>query len=149
VVTLASGAAAFLLAVDASRVYYTGNGIVTVPIAGGTPVTLAADSQGAHGMAIDGTSVYWTDEATSSVEKIAKAGPASVPTVLASVLGTGIAVDGTNVYFATGSVVAQVPVGGGPMLIIANGQSPEGVAVDATSVYWTDSLAGTVMKVFK
>ena len=38
----------------------------------------------------------------------------------------------------------KVPVGGGSVTTLASGRHPIGIAVDATSVYWTAS--GAVMK---
>ena len=47
-----------------------------------------------------------------------------------------------------------VPVGGGSTATLASGQnmgvcSPQGIAVDGTSIYWADYGAGTVMKLAK
>jgi len=65
-------------------------------------------------------------------------------------------VDGTNVYWtdevASGTVM-KVAVGGGTPVTLATGQDhPYGIAVDATSVYWTNvgssvEYSGSVMKV--
>jgi hypothetical protein len=44
----------------------------------------------------------------------------------------------------------KVSTGGGTPTTLASGQSsPSAIAVDATSVYWTDSGSGTVMKLPK
>ena len=41
----------------------------------------------------------------------------------------------------------KVPLGGGSPTTLASGQSqPYRLAVDATSVYWTNHASGTVMK---
>jgi len=86
---------------------------------GGAPTTLASGHPG--DIAVDATSVYWTDFDTSS--------------------GSG----GSN------GTVMKVPVGGGPPTILASGQNwLDGIAVDATSVYWTtDNSNGDGMLLMK
>jgi len=59
-----------------------------------------------------------------------------------------IAVDADNVYFADVTGVTSVPIGGGkPTMLFAGLTSAQGLAVDSRYVYWTDSAAGTVMRV--
>ena len=51
----------------------------------------------------------------------------------------------------TDGTVMKVPLTGGPATVLAAGQAnPQGIVVDATSVYWVNSpegcAAGSVMK---
>ena len=56
-----------------------------------------------------------------------------------------LAVDKTHVYWLNGgggvtpASVMRVPIGGGTPTQLANAQSPSGIALDATSLYWSDS----------
>jgi hypothetical protein len=53
-------------------------------------------------------------------------------------------VDGTNVYWVDygSSVVMQKPLAGGSAVTVASGQDyPVGIAIDATSIYFTNSDA--------
>jgi hypothetical protein len=160
------------MVVDATNVYWATNAlfamagapgqpsptavgaVMKVPIAGGNSMTLASNLSPVD-IAVDGTSVYWTnglESESGTVMKVAIDG--GVPTTLASGLPepADLAVDGTYVYWTEGTSVGgvtgsvkRVPVGGGTPSTIASQQAgPYGIAVDATSVYWTNNAGGTV-----
>jgi hypothetical protein len=72
--TLAALAVPAAITVDATNVYWVEalGSVKKVPLAGGTPVTLAAAPNNPGGIAVDATSVYWTDSAGGTVLKTAK-----------------------------------------------------------------------------
>ena len=65
----------------------------------------------------------------------------------------GIVVDASYVYFtcfASDGTVRKVGLAGGPVVTIASAQNQPGyMAMDAKSLYWTNSGSGTVMKLAK
>ncbi|HEX8791815.1 MAG TPA: hypothetical protein VF765_12765 [Polyangiaceae bacterium] len=78
-ITLVSGGAPQGIAVDGAHVYWTDSqsqSVNEVPLAGGTPSTLAAKQPAPLAIAVDDTSVYWTTVAEGTgrgaVMKIAK-----------------------------------------------------------------------------
>jgi len=163
--------------------------------AGRCLITLASGQTGPSGIALDDTSVYWTNcTSPGSVMKVPKSGgtatrldsgelgPIGYPAAIGVSAGTvyfieiglshlwtvstgggantiiargadsnTLALDATNVYWlksASGDVL-RMPVSGTTPTPITSGQSnPWGIAVDATSVYWTNfnNATGTVMK---
>ena len=157
--TLASANGPVRVAVDAISVYWESyEGILKVPLVGGTPTTLALPRARPAGtstgwtavdrIAVDGVSVYWTspgDPASSSgdgtVMKVAVGGGTAVTLASGQVYPSGLAVDGTSVYWTNlGGTVMKVPVGGGTVVTLATGQhAPIAVALDATSVYWANA----------
>jgi hypothetical protein len=135
------------VAVDKTNAYWAnGAGVMTVPLVGGTPRMLAADPQ-AFGIAVDATSVYWTDIAQGHVMKVPIGGGA--PTTLAASSGNApdIAIDSTSAYWVNESTfLMKVPLAGGAAVTLATGYSLalEGVAVDSTDVYWSDGTGALV-----
>jgi sugar lactone lactonase YvrE len=96
--------------------------ITKTPIGGGTAITLARGQASAIALAVDRTHVYWID--------------------LASRKSAG--------------TVDEIPIQGGTVKTLATSKtfgdsyylnSPDSIAVDAKSVYWTDMTAGTVNEV--
>ncbi len=101
------------------------------------------------GIALDATNVYFTD-GSGTIDTCPKT--SSATTQLASGQGNpqGIAVDATHVYWVNNAGgangVMAVPVGGGTAVPLAAASAPVRIAVDATSLYFTD--AGAVMKLW-
>ena len=155
-----------LIAVDGSKVYWTtpvggSNGVSigfvkSVPVAGGTPSTLASGQNFPFGIAVDSTSVYWTTLAPSSgpqvvndgrVQKLPVAGGPAAQLVGNRTSGCmNVAVGKSGVYWIEdGGGVFGVPLGGGPVTTIgATEDRHGGIAVDATRAYWTDTTLGIV-----
>jgi hypothetical protein len=141
------------LAVDANSVYWTTSGgtVMKGPLARGTTKTLASGQGGPGALAVDATSVYWVNKDDGTVMKVPVDG--GTPVRLDPGTGrpsgwSGIAVDATNVYWANqnAGTVKKVPIGGGPSTTLASGQhQPQGLAIDAKSIYWTDTC-GKVVK---
>jgi len=118
--TLLYGTTATQLVADSTYLYFLGEFAYPnkIPLAGGTVTTLGAASGSVY-LAVDATNVYWTYE-------------------------------GSSTSSATGSVYSAPlvpPDGGATQKTIATGQYiPQGIGVDATSVYWVNSGDGAVRK---
>ena len=167
-----SSAPATRLAVSAKDVYWlqaTETAVMTMPIDGGVPTTIASGRQYGD-IAVDANNVYWTDKGTN-------ADPAGA--VLAMPLGGGaittlasaqsgpdcLAVDASNIYWKVtvcpdagglcGAAIVTAPLAGGApsTLTFAMTAAPVsmwGLALDTASLYWTgqpvNTLNGGVMQ---
>jgi hypothetical protein len=135
------------LAVDSSSIYFTTTyKLLKLPLDGGTPAVLA-ENQYPNGIALDAINVYLTNE-SGKITKVPLGGGTVTMLATGQHYPFGIATDGAYVYWAscdTNGVVAKVSISGGPVGRVSlpyldYPQYPCSVAVDATSVYWTNQL---------
>jgi hypothetical protein len=109
---------------------------------------MLAFMQFATSLAVDATSVYWTNPNDETVRKVPVGGG---PTATLAGGAAPLAIDSTGVYctnqFSTNPAPAilKMPLGGGAPAVIASlSILPAAIAVDATGVYWTSPGRGQV-----
>jgi hypothetical protein len=160
------------VAVDARNVYYTTpDSVYQRALTGGSAVPLASGrSASPYAIAVDATSVYWTEEGSGGpdglVMKAPIGGGAATTLATGQAMPLSLAVDAIGVYWAeSGALSGQGAVhyaplggtGGGPAPTLAAGQPAVwGIATDPDGVYFTTSdcgqadggaCSGAVMKV--
>ncbi len=111
-------------------------GIFAVPAAAGAVATLVSEYDSMR-VAVDAQSVYWTNPAMASVERVPQAGGAAT-TIASETHGPeSIALDDTHVYWtAAGSVLRAPKAGGAPVTLASGTTLAYGLAVDGTYAYY-------------
>jgi len=129
-----------------------------IPLTGGAAQDLGAAQVASSTLAVDNTSMYWTDQYHGTIYAAPNTGvpEGGAPTVLAAVDGGGTAdmlVDPSRVYWTdfNGGKVYAAPIGGitdgGAPTVLASGQTePEFLATDDTNLYWSAYGASAVME---
>jgi hypothetical protein len=147
------------LAVDARNVYVAtglaaanGGQIYRVPVSGGPPQTIVPNQGAPHGIATDGMSLYWANNGTGEIWKSDTNGNNAAAIVTGQMAPLYVTMDTDHVYWnsAGDGAVWQTDRTGLNTMRLASGLTVNHVgyiAVDATNVYYTDLLAGTVNSV--
>ena len=119
--------------------------------------TLLASGIATGGVALDESAVYWIQSSESdgsiadgALMKVAKTG-GPVVTLAPGVVSSAIAVDDKSAYVMMQKGIVKVDKTSGSVTVLASRQNPWGVlAVNATSVYWTELTVGVgpVQKIY-
>jgi len=149
------------LTVDATNVYWgtgfnNGGTVWKIPIGGGCPIQMIGGQAAPHGMASDGTNLYFADQgataASGSIQSIPISGTTATPIAMSQSTPLDVAVDATNVYWTNqgdGSVWMSNKTTPSPVKLAGpNGANHAGyLAIDATYVYFSDPTAGVINRV--
>lgn len=141
------------IAVDATDVYWTTSHDEVYRCAKAgcalSPTLLTQQGFGRDAIALDDANVYATDD--SRLYACSKSGCAS-PTVLTTTHAptTNLVTDGANLYWSmktgqnAGGVFRCPVTGCAAPELIASVVQPGGIALDASRVYWSDAVSGTI-----
>jgi sugar lactone lactonase YvrE len=159
-VTLASGGLTPAgIAVDAANVYWSDNmaeSIAEVPLDGGTSVTLASgpNTFAESAVVVEAQLLYWTGLHSLIAVYVTGGTTGMLDPISYYSTPALIAADSTGVYYTEkdadfNEVIVKVSLDGtDPVMLVQEG-GLAAIALDATSVYWTDAMNGTVMRVSK
>ncbi|MBI3203365.1 MAG: hypothetical protein HYZ29_17635 [Myxococcales bacterium] len=148
-----------VIAVDASRVFFTAYGdgaaVRSAPLAGGPAVTLADAQPNPTGIAVFEGFVYWGNQGAHQVDggimKVPAIGGAPSVVVTGQVSG-GVAADSSGIYWGNGMEeapgVMRAPLAGGPAVRLAPDEVDFALTIDDDRVYFAN-LAGEVRSVPK
>ena len=142
-------------AIDARQFYlpqaFSASTIYTLPLSGGTPSILVNGQASPTGVAVNASSIFWTDTpgGPGTIWSAPISGSPAVQLADGQSQPGGIAVNSTSLFWTNSNSgqVMTMPLAGGTPTAIASGQAiPFGIAVDACSVYWGNQGDGTVMR---
>jgi len=127
---------------------HAGTDIIGTATTDGTaPHVLLTGDAGAAWIATDGSSLFWTNDVTPGVWKVAIGG-ISKPTQLSATGSTPtcIAVNGPYVYWTDygAGKINRVGKDGTGEKVIASSANPRGIAVDDKCVWWVQGSSGDV-----
>jgi len=154
--TILAAATPSQIALDSSAIYWTdGAGAVRkMPKTGGSPVTIATDTNSPSGVKTDGVNVYWSEfSSPGKIWRVSVNG--GTPVLLGTqVNNRGVAIDPTssNVYwgenvFVNAGRIDSAPANGGPPTNLVTGlNNVWDVAADGTSVFWIEDRTGGVVR---
>jgi hypothetical protein len=160
------------VAVDGSGVYWVGAGgdggsgeLKFCALDGGEPTPLVKDQSGAFFVTLFQGSVYWSDQTPSGfVRSCSEPTCATITSVASPDKPAEVAVDASGIYWVSyvsdGTIQKCPPLPAGcgsapPTYLARNQGTPFAIALDETSVYWTNTkgadggTGGNVMKVAK
>jgi hypothetical protein len=153
------------ITLDASNVYWANGGdAVTASTVIGASVTTGVNTllytgvagmPGLQAIVADPISgkLFFTDYLNSAILSVDTVG-ANLTTVATTGAPFGLAIGGSTLYFpntyTNGGIINKIGTNGVGKAVVAPGQSgPRYLAIDATSVYWTNFGDGTVKKANK
>jgi hypothetical protein len=142
-----------VLAVDGSGLYYFAPSqvIYKASLAGGSGTMLENIIDAGSSIVIDSTSVYW---GYTALHRVAVGG-GTVTTYAAPIGRVGaMAADASSLYYVnlggSAAQIASVPLQDGTVTVLVPSSGAQvGLAVDSTSVYWTEGASASVKKVPK
>lgn len=118
------------------------------------PVVIESNQTRAHGIAVDDVAVYWTTEMGRVGAQLHAGGtPLKLFAAEGASAATGVVAAGGKAFFGLGVPMAGPgalysvrPVAGSAAKLADVGQLPLGLALDGSSLFWTDRDKGTVME---
>jgi hypothetical protein len=136
------------LALDSTNIYVGQNPPVKIPKTGGNPQPLTGAGYVPYSIAIDAGWLYCSDH-LGGIRKVPLAGGPWTP--LATQLPNAammVAIDATSIYWTDNQAIMKLDKNGGTPIALASGQdTPVGIAVDASNVYWSTSVQnGSILK---
>lgn len=143
------------IAINDQHVFWGNSpGVGRANVDGSSPTSTFINSSGVCGVAVDGTHVYWTDEAPMDGVGRANLDGSGVDQqfITGASFPCGIAVDSGHIYWAnqgpmgTGTTIGRANLDGSNVdqSFISGANDPCGIAVDGSHVYWANLGGGSI-----
>jgi hypothetical protein len=146
---LASINSATRVAVDSTYLYTSTNDgrLVRVIKTGGTPQDLVTGLNDPTGIWMSGSDMLMTLRNGNAVVRVPLAGGMATTLIPNQTMALTITADAQYMYYSTQTQIVRADLDGQNLQPLAAGDTCEGIAVDATHVYFTTQVGGTLEKV--